>query len=56
MFCDKFSSKICYLMSSKYFQMISHSLFILMKLAEFHKFNNAFNSFDFKFASCDIIC
>ena len=55
-FCNRFSSKIYYLISLKYFQIISCFLFISMKSAEFHRFNDAFNSFNSEFASCDIIC
>ena len=55
MFCDKFSLKIYYLISLKYLQTVSHSLFILMKFIEFYKFSNTFNNFNFKFISCDII-
>ena len=56
MFCNKFSLKIYYLTSLKYFQMISHFLFISVKSAEFHKFNSTFDNFSFEFTSCDIIC
>ena len=54
--CNRFLSKIHYLMLSEYLQMISHFLFISIKLVRFHRFNSAFNSFDFKFTSCNIIC
>ena len=56
MLCNKFSLKIHYLMSLKYFQMINCSLFVLMRSARSHRFNSAFDNFNFKFASCNIIC
>ena len=55
-FCNKFSLKIHYSTSLEYFQTINHSLFILMKFTESHKFNNAFNSFNSEFISHNIIC
>ena len=55
-FYDRFSLKIHYSMLLKYLQMINCFLFILIRSTEFYKFNDTFNSFDFKFASCDIIC
>ena len=54
--CNKFSLKIYYLMSSKYLQMISYFLFVSVRSAEFHKFNDAFNDFDSEFAPHDVIC
>ena len=56
MFCDKFSLKIHYLTSSKYLQMISYFLFVLVRSARFHKFNGTFSSFGSEFTLCDIIC
>ena len=56
MFCDRFLLKIHYLMSPEYLQIISCSLFISVRPAESHKFNDAFDSFSSKSASCDIIC
>ena len=55
-FCNRFSLKIYYLISLKYLQMINCSLFILIKSVKFHKFDDAFNSFDSEFASCNIVC